>query len=53
MRLSNLHTAPMGHLIKIRIFSKTSDGFLGKTKSLCDVLKVLHLLNFLKFGADI
>ena len=52
MRLPDLHTAPMRHLIKFRAFLKKA-GFIAKTKSLCDVLKVLHLVNFLKFGTDI
>ena len=45
MRLPNLHTAPIGHLIKITTFLKKGQ-FYGKIKSLCDVLKVLHLAEF-------
>ena len=43
MRLPNLHTAPMGHLtnLKLELFLRMND-FYGKTKSLCDVLQVLH-----------
>ena len=40
MRLPNLHTAPMRHLIKFRTF-------LNKA-GLLDVLKVLHLPKFSK-----
>ena len=36
MRLLNLHTAPMRHLIK----------FIAKTESWCDIFKVLHLVKF-------
>ena len=45
MRLPNLHTAPMRHLVKFRTFLKKA-GFYGKNKTLCDVLKVLHLAKF-------
>ena len=41
MRLPNLHTAPMRHLIKFR-------SFLKKAGFYCDVLKVLHLAKFSK-----
>ena len=32
MRLSNLHTAPMGHLIKIRTFPKKRRFFMAKLR---------------------
>ena len=32
MRVPNLHTAPKGHLIKIRTFLRKVDPYLGKNK---------------------
>ena len=50
MHSPNLHTASMRHLIKFRNFLKKRPFLLLR---LCDVLKVLDLPNFLKFGTDI
>ena len=45
MRLPNLHTAPMRHLINLELFLR-KPVFIAKTKRLCDVLKVLYLAKF-------
>ena len=42
MRVPNFHTAPKGHLIKIRTFLRKVDPYLGKINSQ-DVLKGLDL----------
>ena len=47
MRLPYLHTVPMRHLIKFKLFLRKLV-FVAKTKSLCNVLKVLHLAKFSK-----
>ena len=47
MRLPNLHTAPMRHLIKFRTFLKKA-GFYCKNQKFVRLLKVLHLAKFSK-----
>ena len=49
MRLSNLHTAPMRHLIKFRTSLKKRR-FLLQNPKVCDVLKVLYLAKFSKIS---
>ena len=45
MRLPNLLTTPMRHLIKFRTFLKKA-GFYGKNQKFVRRLKVLHLAKF-------
>ena len=45
MRLPNLHTAPMRHLIKFRTLLKKA-GFYCKNQKFVGRLKVLHLAKF-------